>query len=96
MFTVTVNGALSHVGLNPWGTAPFPRPTAPILMHKASRLVSSADWTYEPKWDGFRVMAMAGRPSRLGLSYVAIGLISSSSRSAGGPMRFGTPQDSSL
>ena len=57
MFTVTVNGALSHVGLNPWGTAPFPRSTAPILMHKASRLVSSPDWIYGPKWDGFRVIA---------------------------------------
>ena len=29
-----------------------------MLMHKASRLVSSQDWTYEPKRDGFRVIAM--------------------------------------
>ncbi len=28
-----------------------------MLMHEASRLVSSPDWTYEPKWDGFRVIA---------------------------------------
>ena len=28
-----------------------------MLMHKADRLVSSPDWTYEPKWDGFRVIA---------------------------------------
>ena len=57
MFTATVNGALSRMGLDPRGTAPFPRSTAPMLMHKASRLVSSPDWTYEPKWDGFRVIA---------------------------------------
>jgi hypothetical protein len=29
-----------------------------MLMHKATALVSSPDWTYEPKWDGFRVIAM--------------------------------------
>ena len=57
MFTATINGALSRLGLDPRGTAPFPRSTAPMLMHKASRLVSSPDWTYEPKWDGFRVIA---------------------------------------
>ena len=28
-----------------------------MLMHKADRLVSSPDWTYEPKWDGFRMIA---------------------------------------
>jgi bifunctional non-homologous end joining protein LigD len=28
-----------------------------MLMHKAARSVSSPDWTYEPKWDGFRVIA---------------------------------------
>ena len=57
MFTATFNGALSRLGLDPRGTAPFPRSTAPMLMHKASRLVSSPDWTYEPKWDGFRMIA---------------------------------------
>jgi len=57
MFTATVNGVLSRLGLDPRGTAPFPRLTAQMLMHKASRLVSSPDWTYEPKWDGFRVIA---------------------------------------
>ena len=60
MFTATVNGALSRLGLNPRGTAPFPKSTAPMLMHKASRLVSLPDWTYEPKWDGFRVIATVG------------------------------------
>ena len=57
MFTATVNGAFSRLGLDPRGTAPFPRSTAPMFMHKAARLVSSPDWTYEPKWDGFRVIA---------------------------------------
>ena len=57
MFTAIVNAALSRLGLDPRGTAPFPRSTAPMLMHKADRLVSSPDWTYEPKWDGFRVIA---------------------------------------
>src|SRR6516162_780708 len=57
MFTAAVNGALSRLGLDPRGTAPFPSSTAPMLMHKASRLVSSPDWLYEPKWDGFRVIA---------------------------------------
>ena len=57
MFMATVNGALSGLSLNPRGTAPFPRSTAPMLMHKASRLVSSPDWIYAPKWDGFRVIA---------------------------------------
>ena len=68
MFTATVNEALSRLGLNPRGTAPFPRSTAPMLMHKASRLVSSPDWIYEPKWDGFRVIATVrdgGCPSSL-------------------------------
>jgi len=57
MFTAIVNAALSRLGLDPRGTARFPRSTAPMLMHKADRLVSSPDWTYEPKWDGFRVIA---------------------------------------
>jgi ATP-dependent DNA ligase len=57
MFTATVNGAFSRLGLDPRGMAPFPRSTAPMLMHKASMLVSLPDWTYEPKWDGFRVIA---------------------------------------
>ena len=57
MFTATVTGALSRLGLDPRGTAPFPRSTTPMLMHKAGKLVSSPDWTYEPKWDGFRVIA---------------------------------------
>ena len=59
MFTATVNEAFSRLGLDLRGTAPFPRSTAPMLVHKASRLVSSPEWTYEPKWDGFRVIAAA-------------------------------------
>ena len=57
MLTATVNGAFSRLSHNPRGTAPFPRSTAPMLVHKADRLVGSPDWTYEPKWDDFRVIA---------------------------------------
>ncbi len=57
MFTATVTRALSGLGFDPRGTAPFPRSITPMLMHKADRLMSSPDWTYEPKWDGFRVIA---------------------------------------
>ena len=46
MLAATVNEVLSRLGLDPRGTAPFPRLTAQMLMHKASRLVSSPDWTY--------------------------------------------------
>ena len=28
-----------------------------MLLQKADAMFSSADWTYEPKWDGFRVLA---------------------------------------
>jgi bifunctional non-homologous end joining protein LigD len=30
-----------------------------MLLHKADVMFSAPDWTYEPKWDGFRVMAAA-------------------------------------
>jgi ATP dependent DNA ligase-like protein len=28
-----------------------------MLLSKADAMLSSPDWTYEPKWDGFRVLA---------------------------------------
>jgi len=28
-----------------------------MLLSKADAMLSSNDWTYEPKWDGFRVLA---------------------------------------
>jgi ATP-dependent DNA ligase len=47
----------SHLALEPRGTSPLPKTLAPMLMHKADTLVRLPDWTYEPKWDGFRVIA---------------------------------------
>ncbi len=57
MFTQTVTRALSRHGLDQRGTDPHPRQPAPTFLQKADVMLSSADWTYEPKWDGFRVLA---------------------------------------
>jgi bifunctional non-homologous end joining protein LigD len=57
MFAQTVTRALSRLGLDRRGTDPHPRQPAPMLLQKADAMLSSADWTYEPKWDGFRVLA---------------------------------------
>jgi hypothetical protein len=57
MFTQTVARVLSRLGLDQRGTDPHPRQPAPMLLQKADALFSSSDWTYEPKWDGFRVLA---------------------------------------
>jgi hypothetical protein len=51
---------LARHGLEVRGDAAFPRQLAP----SADALVSSPDFTYEPKWDGFRVLA--GGPVRPG------------------------------
>src|SRR5690349_9185449 len=37
--------------------SPHPRQPAPMLFRKADAMFSAPDWTYEPKWDGFRVLA---------------------------------------
>jgi len=57
MFTQTVVRALSRLNLDKRGTDPHPRQLAPMLLQKADALFASPDWTYEPKWDGFRVLA---------------------------------------
>jgi bifunctional non-homologous end joining protein LigD len=57
MFAKTVANALARHGLEVRGADPFPRQLAPMLMHSADAMVSSPDFTYEPKWDGFRVLA---------------------------------------
>ncbi len=57
MFTQTVTRALSRHGLEQRGTDPHPRQPAPMLLQKADALFPSPDWSYEPKWDGFRVLA---------------------------------------
>jgi bifunctional non-homologous end joining protein LigD len=57
MFAKTVANALARHGLEVRGADPFPRQLTPMLMHSANALVASPDFTYEPKWDGFRVLA---------------------------------------
>jgi ATP-dependent DNA ligase len=57
LFAATVTRALSRFNLDQRGDTPFPRQPAPMLLQKADALFSSPDWTYEPKWDGFRVLA---------------------------------------
>lgn len=57
MFRQTVAHALSRLGLDQRGADPLPRQPAPMLLQKADAMFSCPDWTYEPKWDGFRVLA---------------------------------------
>jgi len=57
LFITTVNHALARFGLHEWGNAPFPRQPAPMLVEKAATLFDDPAWTYEPKWDGFRMLA---------------------------------------
>ncbi len=57
MFAQTVTRALSRLGLDQRGSDPYPRQPAPMLLQKAAEILSSPEWTYEPKWDGFRVLA---------------------------------------
>ncbi len=56
MFAQTVTRALSRLGLDQRGMNPHPRQPAPMLLQKADAMLSSPDWTYEPKWDRFRVL----------------------------------------
>jgi bifunctional non-homologous end joining protein LigD len=58
MLAHTVTRALSRLGLDQRGTDPSPRQPTPMLLQTAEALFASSDWTYEPKWDGFRVLAM--------------------------------------
>lgn len=57
MFTQTAARALSRLGLDQRGTDPHPRRFSPMLLTKADAIFSSPDWIYEPKFDGFRVLA---------------------------------------
>jgi hypothetical protein len=58
LFTTAGNHALSRFGMHERGNAPFPREPAPMLVEKAATLLDDPAWTYEPKWNGFRVLAM--------------------------------------
>jgi ATP-dependent DNA ligase len=57
MFEQTVARALARLGVDQQGANPHPRQPAPMLLQKAEAMFSSRDWTYKPKWDGFRVLA---------------------------------------
>src|SRR5262249_6746740 len=57
MLAETITRALSDLGLGRRGTDPPPRQPVPMLLSRADSLLSSDAWIYEPKWDGFRVVA---------------------------------------
>jgi hypothetical protein len=52
LFVKTVPRALSRLGLDQRGEAPFPRQPAPMLLQKADALFPSPDSTYEAKCTG--------------------------------------------
>jgi ATP-dependent DNA ligase len=57
MFEKTVTRALSRRGLDGWGPDAHTRPPAPMRLQHADKMHASRDWLFEPKWDGFRVLA---------------------------------------
>jgi bifunctional non-homologous end joining protein LigD len=85
MFTQTVTRVLSPLGLDQRGTDSHPRQPAPMLLQKADSMFSSPDWTYELKWDGFRVLAIirdghVQLVSRNGQSFMNFGPVSDALR----------------
>ncbi len=57
-FTRTVTRPLERLGLHPPGDAPFPRSIRPMLATLGGTPFDDPEWVFEPKWDGFRVIAM--------------------------------------
>ncbi|HKV43279.1 MAG TPA: non-homologous end-joining DNA ligase [bacterium] len=57
MWAHPVTRTLARLGLDQRGDAPFQRRPAPMLLETADAIFSSLEWSYEPKWDGFRVLA---------------------------------------
>lgn len=57
-FTKTVSRALSRLGLCQPGDALFPCPLRPMLATLGRAPFDDPAWVYEPKWDGFRFIAM--------------------------------------
>ena len=55
--TTTTRRALARLGLGKPGTARFPRPFRPMLAEPAKEPFNDPAWTYEPKWDGIRIIA---------------------------------------
>jgi len=54
MFAQIVAHAFSRLGLGQRGTNPHPRQPVPMLLYRAEKMFVSDEWTYGPKWDGFR------------------------------------------
>jgi ATP-dependent DNA ligase len=52
-----VKDALTRFHLHERGAARILRQPTPMLLGRAKELFDDPDWTYEPKWDGFRVLA---------------------------------------
>ncbi len=57
LFARAVEDALTRFQLNGRGDARLMRQPAPMLLSRSKELFDHPDWTYEPKWDGFRVLA---------------------------------------
>lgn len=57
LFTTALNHALARFGLHERGNGPFLRQPVPMLLERAKGLFHDSAWTYEPKWDGFRMLA---------------------------------------
>jgi bifunctional non-homologous end joining protein LigD len=57
LFDAVVRDALARFRLQERGSAPFLRTPGPMLLEKAAGLFDDPAWTYEPKWDGFRMLA---------------------------------------
>ncbi|HKV44426.1 MAG TPA: non-homologous end-joining DNA ligase [bacterium] len=58
VFPLTVISALARAGLHPPGHSPFPEGIRPMLAEAVVAPFNDPAWMYEPKWDGFRVVAM--------------------------------------
>jgi bifunctional non-homologous end joining protein LigD len=55
--TAATRRALTRLNLGDPGTARFPRPFRPMLAELAKEPFNNPDWSYEPKWDGIRIVA---------------------------------------
>ena len=63
-FARAVEDALTRFQLRERGDAWLMRQPAPMLLGRAKELFDDPDWTYELKWDGFRVLATVRRRIR--------------------------------
>ena len=57
LFARAVEDALTRFHVHERGDARLMRQPTPMLLSRAKELFDHPDWTYEPKWDGFRVLA---------------------------------------